>query len=193
MSVPIGAVGILCIRRTMNSGRRHGYITGLAGATADFIFSTVIAFGIKLVSEFVTSHQHEIRLVGGALLVVLGIVLLRSRRTASVEKKSALEETGIYFSTFAIAITNPLVMFAYAAVMSAIGVAKYVHEYLSLSLLVVGIFFGAFLWFVFIANLVHRFHMMVTEDKLMLVNRIAGVVLILIGLSAIWGGVHGLF
>ncbi len=192
MAVPIGAIGILCIRRTLNAGRHQGYVTGLAGASADLVFSTISAFGIKLISDFITDHQHEIRLVGGILLVLMGILLMRSRRTAVVNQDNALKRTKIYLSTLILALTNPLVMFGYGAVMSAIGIARLFNDYLSLSMLVVGIFLGSFLWFFSISNFVHRFRLKVTEDKLALVNRIAGLLLILIGLSAVWGGVQGM-
>jgi threonine/homoserine/homoserine lactone efflux protein len=192
MSAPIGAIGILCIRRTLSSGRRQGYITGLAGASGDFVFATVSAFGIKLVADFITYHQHEIRLVGGILLILMGILLFRSHRAPVINKERPFDGTGIYFSTLILALTNPLVMFGYGAVMSALGVARVFHGFLSLSLLVTGIFVGSLLWFFVLANLVHRYREMVSGDKLAIVNRIAGALLVLIGLSAIWGGMKGL-
>lgn len=192
MSVPIGAIGILCIRRTLTAGRPAGYITGLAGASADFLFSTIAAFGIKFISDFVTQHQHEIRLAGGIMLLAMGVVMFRLHRPLAVKKEYRFQGAGIYFSTLILALSNPLVMFGYGAVMSAIGVSRLFHDSVSLSLLVAGVFFGALLWFVVIANLVHRFRGLVAEEKLQIVNRVAGVLLILVGLSAIWGGVSGL-
>jgi len=192
MAVPIGAIGILCIRRTLNHGKRQGYITGLAGATADVLFSTIYAFGIKLISDFITDHQHEIRLSGGLLLVLMGALLIRSPRTVAVKRDDVLEKTKIYFSTLVLALTNPLVLFGYGAAISVIGDVQFFQSYYSLSMLVIGVFLGSMLWFFTISNLAHRFRVMVTEEKLTIVNRIAGVLLLLIGLSSMWGGVHGM-
>jgi len=192
MAVPIGAIGILCIRRTLATGRQQGYITGLAGASADLVFSAIAAFGIKFIADFITNYQHEIRLLGGVLLLLMGAVMFRPHRPLALRKEYAWEGTGIYFSTLVLALTNPLVMFGYGAVMSAIGVARLFHDYTSLSSLVAGVFFGSLLWFVGLANVIHRFRGFVAEEKLQMVNRVAGVLLILIGLVAVWGGVNGL-
>ena len=192
MAVPIGAIGILCIRRTLNHGKRQGYITGLAGATADVLFSTVSAFGIKLISDFITDHQHEIRISGGLLLVLMGVFLIRSPRAVVIKQDNMLEETKIYLSTLVLALTNPLVLFGYGAVISVIGDVQFFQSYYSLSMLVIGVFLGSMLWFSTISNLAHRFRAMVTEEKLTIVNRVAGVLLLLIGLSAMWGGMHGM-
>jgi threonine/homoserine/homoserine lactone efflux protein len=192
MAVPIGAVGILCIRRTLSSGRRQAFIVGVAGATADLLLSSISAFGIRLIYDFIKDHQYEIRLVGGVIILVMGLLLIRSRRVASVNERNIIEQSKIYFSTLAIALTNPLVVFGYAGVMTAVGAAKVFNDYWSLSALVIGVFFGSLLWFVSISNLVHRFRFAVTEDKLAIVNRIAGVLLIIIGLGSIWAGYHGM-
>lgn len=192
MAVPIGAIGILCIRRTLNFGRRQGYITGLAGATADLLFSLVSAFGIKLISDFINDHRHEIRIVGGVLLFIMGAFLIRSPRTVAVKQEDLLEGTKIYISTLILALTNPLTMFGYGAAISIIGDVRLFQNYLSLSMLVLGVFLGSILWFYSISNLAHRFRVMVTGNKLAVVNRIVGVLLLLIGLSAVWGGAYGM-
>jgi len=192
MAVPIGAVGILCIRRTLNSGRRQGYTTGLAGASADLVFSFVSASGIRLVSDFIADYRDEIRLAGGVILLVMGVLMIRSPRGPIVRQESILNDTRIYFSTFVLALTNPLVMFSYAAVLAMIGVEKLFQEYLSLSTLFAGVFLGSLLWFILISNLAHRFREKVAEEKLVITNRIAGALLFLIGLWAVWNGALGL-
>lgn len=192
MAVPIGAVGILCIRRTLNGGRRQGYVTGLAGASADLVFSLVSASGIRLISDFILDYRFEIRLAGGIILLVMGVFMFRSPRGPVAKLESVLNDTKTYLSTFVLALTNPLVMFSYAAVLAIAGVATLFDEYMSLSMLFAGIFLGSLLWFVLISNLAHRFREKVAEVKLMIANRIAGVLLILIGLAAVWDGVQGI-
>lgn len=192
MAVPIGAVGILCIRRTLNSGRRQGYVTGLAGASADLIFALLSASGIRLVSDLILEYRSAIRLAGGVILMVMGVFMFRSPRNPVARLETILNDTRTYLSTLLLALTNPLVMFSYAAVLALIGVASLFGDEASLSALFAGIFFGSLLWFVLIANLAHRFRKNVAEEKLMIANRIAGVFLLLIGLAAIWDGVQAI-
>jgi len=192
MAVPIGAVGILCVRQTLHSGRRQAFVVGLGGATSDLLLSAVSAFGVRLIYDFIKDHQHEIRLVGGFVILAMGIFLIRSRRLTSVKQENVVELSKIYISTLVIALTNPLVVFGYAAVMSAVAGEGTLHNPLSVSSLVAGVFLGSLLWFYSLSYVVDRFRSVLTEDKLAVVNRIAGVLLVVIGLSSIWIGFQGL-
>src|SRR5271170_2342067 len=44
IAVPVGPVGILCLRRTIFEGRLAGLVSGLGAATADALFGVVAAF-----------------------------------------------------------------------------------------------------------------------------------------------------
>lgn len=71
--VPVGAIGILCIRRTLTEGRRIGFVSGLGAATADALYGAVAAVGLTSISSMLVAHQDAIRLVGGLVLCYLGV------------------------------------------------------------------------------------------------------------------------
>ena len=50
----LGPVGILCVRRTLEHGARYGLVIGVSAASCDMVSSIVAAFGITLVSDFIT-------------------------------------------------------------------------------------------------------------------------------------------
>src|ERR1700712_2345037 len=79
VAAPVGPMSVLCIRRTLNSGRLVGLISGLGVALADSFFGGIAAFGLTSISSVLVDHQNLIRLVGGAFLVYLGVHTLRSR------------------------------------------------------------------------------------------------------------------
>ena len=37
VSAPMGPIGMLCIQRTLNKGRWHGFVTGLGAALSDLL------------------------------------------------------------------------------------------------------------------------------------------------------------
>ena len=51
LAVPIGPIGIMCIRKTITEGRLRGFIIGLGAATADLIYGTIAAFGLTFISN----------------------------------------------------------------------------------------------------------------------------------------------
>ena len=40
VSAPMGPIGMLCIQRTLNKGRWHGFVTGLGAALSDVIYGS---------------------------------------------------------------------------------------------------------------------------------------------------------
>ena len=69
IAAPVGPIGILCIRRTLNQGRLHGFISGVGAATADAVYGTVAAFGLTIVSQFLIDQRLWIQLAGGLFLI----------------------------------------------------------------------------------------------------------------------------
>ncbi len=73
IAAPVGPIGILCIRRTVQFGRLSGFCTGLGAAFADTIYAVIAAFGLTFVSDILVQGQFWLRLVGGAFLIYLGM------------------------------------------------------------------------------------------------------------------------
>jgi threonine/homoserine/homoserine lactone efflux protein len=192
LAVPIGPVGILCVRRTLEHGLWYGLVTGLSAASCDMVNGIVAAFGMTLVSDFITLEQYWIRLVGGIILLVIGYAAFRTRSLADKAVKARRGHTWTFFSTALLVFTNPLTLFAFAAAFAVIGTKNLVGHPVSGLLLVAGVFFGSLTWFVLLAGLVHYFKEKVMRVRLTLVNRVAGTLLMLCGLYAVWNGIGGL-
>ena len=192
LAVPIGPIGILCIRRTLAHDGLRGFVIGLSGATADIVYALVAAFGVSLISDFVLAHQEGMRIAGGLVLLALGIYLVRTTPHTKAPPKQIKNETSVFVSTFFLALTNPMTLFAYAAAFSAIGVEGILGDAASLGLLVGGVFIGALLWFSLLTGLSHLFKKKITAARLNVVNKAAGVLLIIFGLVGLWLGLRGL-
>lgn len=41
IAAPVGPIGLLCIQRTLQFGRRFGFVSGLGAATADLIYGLI--------------------------------------------------------------------------------------------------------------------------------------------------------
>jgi threonine/homoserine/homoserine lactone efflux protein len=192
LAAPIGPVGILCVRRTLEHGARYGLVIGVSAASCDMVNSIVAAFGITLVSDFITLEQYWIRLVGGIILLVIGYAAFRPHSLADKAMKVPGGHTWTFLSTALLVFTNPLTLFAFAAAFAVIGVKNIVGHPVSGLMLVVGVFFGSLTWFVLLAGLVHSFKEKVMRVGITLVSRVAGSLLILCGLFALWNGISGL-
>jgi len=61
MAVPVGPIGVMCIRKTLTDGRLRGLMTGLGAATADLLYACVAAFGLTVVSNAIAIERTWIR------------------------------------------------------------------------------------------------------------------------------------
>src|SRR3546814_2060608 len=73
MAVPVGPVGLLCIRRTLNYGLVIGLLSGLGAALADAPFAAAAAGGLASLMDFLLGIERQLRVAGGVFLVALGI------------------------------------------------------------------------------------------------------------------------
>ena len=190
LAAPIGPAGILCVRQTLSDGGRIGFLIGLSAASADIIYGTVAALGVAFVFDFVTVQQHWMRLATGLLLLILGAWAFRSNAAAPARIKGLLSHAGVFASTFALTITNPLTLFAYLAVFSAVGIEQTVDSRLPVVLLIAGVYSGSLLWFSMLTALALFFKEKITANGLAMVNKVAGSLLILFGVIAIWAGLR---
>jgi threonine/homoserine/homoserine lactone efflux protein len=191
LAVPVGPVGVLCIRRTLTQGGRKGLIVGLSAASADMVYGLVAAFGVTLISNFITAQQQWIRLFGGILLLGLGYRTFHSHPTTEKVEDSFNGHTRAFISSFFLTLTNPMTMFAFAAVFAGIGLERILGDHWSASLLVAGIFLGSLSWFSLLTLLTYIFKEKITTRGLILVNKIAGGLLTLFGFVALWTGLTG--
>ena len=188
MAAPIGPIGILCIRGVLLHGKRRGFVIGLSGSIGDIFYSTAAAFGVKIVYDFIVAHQPVMRLAGGILLLSAGIVIYRNQLKENALEKNKIGEKGIFASTLLLALTNPLTLFGYVAAFSAIGVSKVITDNGSILLLIIGAYCGSFLWFSLLIILSYKFKEKVTTFGVAVINKVAGVLLIICGIIAAFYG-----
>lgn len=184
MAIPIGPIGIMCIRKTLTEGRLSGLIVGLGAATADLFYGCVAAFGLTIISDTLSDQRIWIRIVGGALLLFLGIKTFRAQPKDPKLKISGSGRLRSYFTVVVLTLTNPLTIFAFIAVFAALGLGDGL-SFLSAVVLVAGVFIGACLWFFLLTSGTILFRKKLDLVGLKWVNKIAGILIIISGFIVI--------
>lgn len=181
IAAPVGPIGVLCIRQTLQNGRRHGLAAGLGAATADAFYGSVAAFGLTLVVQALTGMQFWLRLAGGLFLIYLGIKFF-FRPAEKVESQATVVEAGlasIYFSTFLLTLSNPVTILSFLALFSGMGLETGNRH--GPIWLVIGVFCGSVLWWLLLTGGISLFRRRLTTAAMQWVNRGAGVVLVIFG------------
>lgn len=185
LAVPVGPIGILCIRRTLTEGRRSAGSTMLGAASADMVYGLIASLGVTLVSTFISENVFWFRLIGGSVLVVAGVRTFRAHLPESKPRLTFNDHFGNFLSTFFLTLTNPLTLFAFAAVFAGVGTFEETSDIRTAAALVGGVFLGSLLWFVSLTTASYFFRSILNQRGMDLINRVAGTLLFLFGLIAL--------
>lgn len=186
ISAPVGPVNVLCIQRTLQHGFWGGVATGLGAVIGDVLLAFVAAFGIKAVSGVFETHELQIEVLGGIILLIFGMKLYFTQPVLCVgsEEKSALtNNTSIIPHTLLLTVTNPgayLGMFTlFAWVEASVGGLR---DYVNSSALVLSVMTGSLLWWFGLSWLISKVRHRLNKNRLKLINRGAASILIIFGL-----------
>lgn len=182
IAVPVGPIGVLCVRRTIVRGPISGLVSGLGAALADTIFGCLAAFGLTAVSDLLIEHQNWLKLGGGAFLCAIG---LRSLTTDPQQPpRGPVDRTllGDFASTFALTLTNPVTILALAAIFAALGVVEEDLDVRDTLALVGGVFAGSAAWWLLLAGIAVPIRGRLDPNHLEWIARIAGILLTASGL-----------
>jgi len=184
IAVPVGPVGVLCVRRTIFEGRLFGFLSGLGAATADTIFGIVAGFGLTVVSDVLLDYQTWLRAAGGLFLVYVGVSALRKQVVrCEAPEKNAENLLSAYLSTFALTITNPVTILAFLGIFAGVGFTGEEATLGRAAMLVAGVLVGSLIWWLGISLGAGLFRKSFGERHLALLNRVSGGILTLSGVG----------
>lgn len=180
IAVPVGPIGVLCIRRTLLQGRLHGLMSGLGAATADAIYGAVAALGLSALMTILIDQSVWIQLVGGLFLCYLAYRTFASAPPAA-EAGARLEGglPGAYATTLLLTLANPMTIVSFAGMFAGFDVGEGSRSAL---LLVAGVFCGSALWWLALSLIVGGARKRLPERWLRGINRLSGVVLLIFGI-----------
>ncbi len=184
IALPVGPVGVLCVRRTLFQGPSFGFISGLGAATADTVFGIIAGFGLTFVRDFLLGYQDWFGAAGGVFLLYVGVKALLQGGEAEPEPVEEEALVAAYASTFALTITNPVTILAFAAIFARVGVSEGAG-FLDTGLLVAGVFCGSLIWWLGLSFGIAWLRRVVGRVRLAWLNRISGAILTLSGLGLI--------
>lgn len=180
IAVPVGPVGLLCIRRSLSDGRLAGFVTGMGAAAADTLYGLAAAVSLTALTNFLVDHRTSFQLFGGLFMLGLGVATLRSRPVASTADRPAHHAGIAFVSAFAITATNPMTLFAFIGIFA--GLNHPAADTLPSMRLVLGVFLGSAAWWLILSNGAAHFSRKLRSGGFRALNLIAGTGIVLIAL-----------
>ncbi|MES2122448.1 MAG: LysE family transporter [Chlamydiota bacterium] len=188
IAAPVGPIGVLCIRRTLQYGRLSGLFSGLGAAVADSFYAIIAAFGLTFITTFLLAAQFWLHMAGGLFLLYLGwrtFVAKPAPPSTTARHTTLLRD---FTSTLLLTLTNPMTILSFAAIFAGVGISAIDGDYAQAALLVLGVFLGSAMWWLVLSEGVTLFRKKVSENVMRWINRIAGLLILAMGLICLIAG-----
>jgi threonine/homoserine/homoserine lactone efflux protein len=195
VSAPMGPIGLLCVQRTINKGRWHGFFSGIGAAFSDLFYAAITCMGMGIVISFVEDNQLVLQIAGSILLMLYGIYTFFSnpsknlKRTTEGMKTYSLSQDAL--TAFLLTFSNPLIILVYIALFarfSFISPDNFISSkayFYSMMLGLVCIFAGALSWWFTISFFVSKLRKIFNLRGMWIMNRIVGSIIFILSLIGI--------
>lgn len=185
IAAPVGPIGVLCIRRTLEGGLMRGFLSGMGAATADGLYGSLAAFGMTALSSLLLQNQFILRLFGGFFLLFLGF---SSFKTVPTSPASGKEGRGIlrdYVSVFFLTVANPMTILSFSAVFAGLGIGSAGGNVPLAGMMVLGVVSGSALWWLALSGSVSLLRGRFDPGSLKWVNRFSGCIIGCFGIMSV--------
>jgi len=186
IAAPVGPIGVLCIRRTLAEGHLVGFLSGLGAASADMLFGAIAAFGLTAVQTILVGQRDLLALAGGIFLLYLGARTFFSKPAQDAANTRGSGKFTAWMTTFFLTLTNPMTILSFIVIFAGLRLGESNGDFFSAVLMVLGVFLGSAAWWLTLSAGVSLLRDRFTPVYMTWVNRIAGIIIFVFGMVAIF-------
>ena len=154
IAAPVGPIGILCIRKTLEFGFWGTFSVALGAAFADGIYGTIAAMGLSAISQFLLEKTMIIKIFGGVFLLLLAYKELRSSpfsRSVTAKNGASLQLT---FEVFLLTLSNPITILAFIGVFASLTECP--TNIIESASMVLGVILGSMTWWFILGYIITK-------------------------------------
>ncbi|MFA6636541.1 MAG: LysE family transporter [Candidatus Omnitrophota bacterium] len=177
IAAPVGPIGILCVNRTLSGGRMAGFVSGLGAVTGDGFYAAVAAYGITVITSFLSANRLWLTLAGGVFLAIVGIRVMLTKVYFTEDETKQKNLAEYYVSAVLVTLSNPVTVVIFGAVFAILGLGHEDAGLLAPTAMVLGVIAGAALCWFLLSWAVNALRSRFSFSALEIFNRISGAAL----------------
>ena len=184
VSAPMGPIGILCVQRTLNRGRMHGFITGLGAMVSDLIYATITLIGMGFVHNILEANEQILQYIGSIVIILFGIGIFFTNPLKIIKPTTSAPETRYnqdFITAFFLTLSNGAIVFLFISLFARFNYSPWDTNWFTLAVGLISIGLGALAWWFFITTYVSKLKRYFNRQALKLFNRTVGTILIIVG------------
>ena len=183
LAVPVGPIGLLCLRRSLTLGMAAGMAVGLGAATADAVYAGAAAFSLGVAAPFI-AEADWLGGAGGIALIAIGLKDI-AHRDATPAPPTLRGHMGVYAGVVLLTMTNPATVLTFAAIIVGLGLVPDMASMLDGLIFVAGVFLGSTAWWVVLSGAGGKLGDRLPPGAIRWTRRIAGAAFVGFGVYAL--------
>ena len=191
-SIPLGPLGIMCIQKTLSKGRWAGFAVGLGSTVADIFYASIALFSVTFINEFLDRNSSWVMLIGGIVIFLIGLQIalknpikdLQRPNAGAIKTRHAQEALRGFLMT----ITNPGALVLMFGLFAFVRLDMSEATTYSVLLVLAGIFAGTAGWWFLLSSGINLFRKRFRLRQMLIINRVSGILIALIGLASVIEG-----
>lgn len=188
----MGPIGILCIQRTLNSGRDSGFFTGVGAALSDLFYCLLVGLGISFVTDFIADHVNILQIIGSIILIVYALYMIFHNPVSQIKENIDQRDDRLrdIVTGFLFTLSNPLIMFLIIPLFARFSFPLPEYKFYHIIIGYASIVLGALLWWSVITFFVNKVRTHFNIRSMWLINRIIGSIIIVLSLYGLATGIY---
>lgn len=183
IAAPVGPIGVLCIRKTLQLGIMGTVSVGLGAALGDSVYGIIAALGLSTISHFLLDKVFLIKIIGGLFLLYLAYKEMKnSYASEQIMSKNKASFT-LISEVFLLTLANPMTILSVIAIFAGIG--EQPESAAQSLIMVLGIFLGSLTWWLFLGGIILKIKQKLPETWLQRIKYFSALTLGIFGIISL--------
>lgn len=168
-------------------------ITGMGAALTDTFFAALALLSLSFVDDLIIEYRNQVMIVGGIIVGLFGLKTFMTNPVTQMKRQKLGKRRywEDFFSTILMTISNPGAFFLMLGLFAFFGIETVESNRPSPLVITIlwGVFTGAVLWWFTLSTTVNVFRNRFRLRQLLIINRVAGIVIMVLGLITTFDGI----
>jgi threonine/homoserine/homoserine lactone efflux protein len=176
-TLPLGPIGVLCVRRILQFGRLYGFLLGISQVFVVLIYSIIAILSMDFLTEFFAKYPFWIRLSAGLVLMGFGIKIFLTKSSVTTKKDVSKKRfIADFFSIIGLMLISPHTLLIFLAFFAVLGLyeASTVIKHIEV---VFGILLGSLFSWALVCVCFAGYKTKTTQKVMTWINRSVGILL----------------